>query len=103
MDKPQRVNFAQLCKELRKSMDFSQEEMAKHLGVPARTYRAWEYAEREPSAQAAYKLSEMKRKLDQEQSEEYQVLQKFGQLFRRVTELERQFQEFRRTITKRKK
>ncbi len=50
------VNFAELCKELRNKGKYTQEEMAKKLGVSRRTYQYWENGKWQPNVQAALRI-----------------------------------------------
>lgn len=60
MPMPPKIDFAQLCKQIRAETGRTQKEMAEILGpVNIRTYQRWEEGEVEPSAQAAFKLAQM--------------------------------------------
>ncbi len=55
----EKINFAEICKEIKNSGKYTQVEMAKKLGVPVRTYRSWEYGQREPNGQCAARILEL--------------------------------------------
>lgn len=59
--------FGKLCLELRRMLDYTQDEMARFLGVALRTYKYWEAGEREPSARIAFWLAEMHKELKEKE------------------------------------
>ncbi|MEW6737350.1 MAG: helix-turn-helix transcriptional regulator [Acidobacteriota bacterium] len=93
---PSPVNFAELCKELRQELHFTQEEMAKFLGVARRTYNYWESGEREPSAEVAFWLAQMKQKMESANSADLPQNQKDD----RIEELAKQVAEIKTTLDK---
>ena len=53
------VNFPELCKMIRSSGKWTQEEMAKKFGIHISTWKKWELGISEPSAQMAFRLCEI--------------------------------------------
>lgn len=47
------IDFATMCRAIRKELDYTQEEMARFLGVASRTYKYWEAGDKEPSPHIA--------------------------------------------------
>lgn len=66
---PTKVDFAALCKKLRKDYGWTQEQMANELGVHIVTYKRWEGGSREPSAQVAFRLCQMWNALDKKENQ----------------------------------
>lgn len=64
------INFAQMCKDLREELRYTQEEMAKFLNVSKRTYNYWESGDREPAGHIAVWLVEVHRKLEKARRKE---------------------------------
>lgn len=64
---PRSVDFARLCKELREKLGYTQDEMARFLGVAKRTYNYWESGSREPSARVAFWLASIMEDLEREE------------------------------------
>lgn len=50
------LNFPQICKFIRETFQVSQADMARKLNVELRSYKYWEYGEREPSSNLAISL-----------------------------------------------
>lgn len=67
MRPPSRIDFAALCKQLRKHFGLTQQKMADKLNVHLVTYKQWELGNREPNAQAAFRLCELWNELNNEQ------------------------------------
>lgn len=56
---PNPVDFAAMCKSIRKYRKLKQREMAEKLGVILEAYQKYESGDREPSGQQAYILAQM--------------------------------------------
>jgi DNA-binding transcriptional regulator YiaG len=52
----QSLDFSQICKFIREIFQVSQADMARKLNVELRSYRHWEYGERQPSSSLAVSL-----------------------------------------------
>jgi DNA-binding transcriptional regulator YiaG len=85
--KSRNIDFAAICKQLRKSRGLTQKEMAIQLGSSIRAYQYWEAGEQAPSADAAFllaqmlcedKLEAMKQKIAEEMRRKIEELQANG-------------------------
>ncbi|MEW6737678.1 MAG: helix-turn-helix transcriptional regulator [Acidobacteriota bacterium] len=57
------IDFSSICKDLREELGLTQEEMAKYLGVSARTYYYWEAGDRQPNGRIAVWLAQTHQEL----------------------------------------
>lgn len=62
------IDFATMCRAIRKELDYTQEEMARFLGVAVRTYKYWEAGEKEPSPHITYWLAETYKRLEEDKA-----------------------------------
>ncbi len=91
---PYRINF----KEARLWRGLKQKEVAAAIGVPSRTYGAWERGEREPNLEDAFAIGRalncsldfLAGRITQEQEEENQRIERLNKL---ITELNAEGQE----------
>ncbi len=55
----EKVNFSEICKNLRTITGFTQQKMADFLGVSLRAYQRYEAGDTRPSADSAFRIAEM--------------------------------------------
>jgi DNA-binding transcriptional regulator YiaG len=54
---PTSIDFANICKFIRRTLGVTQETMARELNTTVRTYQSWEYGDSRPSDESAFKLA----------------------------------------------
>lgn len=54
-----KVNFPEICKNIRKTTGFTQQQMADFLGVCLRVYQRYEAGDARPHADVAFRIAEM--------------------------------------------
>lgn len=64
------VDFASMCRTIRKELQYTQEEMARFLGVAIRTYKYWESGERAPFPHIVFWLAQMHAELETNNNKE---------------------------------
>lgn len=62
------IDFATMCRAIRKELDYTQEEMARFLGVASRTYKYWEAGDKEPSPHIAVWAVDTYKKLESDKA-----------------------------------
>ena len=62
------IKLDKFCKGLRERAGYTQEEMAKRLGVSTSTYQRWEYGDRLPNGRYTAKLFALRDELNQKEA-----------------------------------